>query len=62
MSSLAGEDRRRAVMAFRICFEGGFQFDIFPVRQILGHLRSALFFREFERDADTGFHHPGGQV
>ena len=44
MSSLAGEDYRRAAMAFRIHFEGGFQFDIFPVRQILGHTRSALFF------------------
>jgi hypothetical protein len=49
-------------MVFGIFFEDLLSLYVFLVSPILGHKGSALFFRELERDAETGFRHPEAHV
>jgi hypothetical protein len=41
-------------MALGVLFEGGFEFDVFPVRAVLGYQGRPLFLGEFKRETGSG--------
>lgn len=55
MSCITSEGNPGIVMALRVFFKGRFEFDVLPIRVILGNQGRPLFLGEFEREAGAGF-------
>jgi len=62
VTTLAGEGYPRIVMLFRIFFKATLSLNVLPVSWVFRQESSTLISCELERDAGTGFQHPGARV
>lgn len=62
MSCVTSEGHPGIIMTLCVFLKGGFEFDVFPIRAVLGDQNRPLFLGEFERETGAGFQKPGVTV
>ena len=62
MSCVTSEGHPGVIMAFRVFFKGGFEFDVFSICAVLGDQGCTLFLGKLKRETGTGFQEPWGTM